>query len=224
MGVVHDIAGLGITAVGCPNITTCDAFTYTDTESWIQAQLVPITNGAPGAAQQITYSSGYVNDVACPNTTTCEASANDGAGDSEMIAVTDGVAAPAVGVGSNHLAVDFEVDGLDCPNITACYAIGNYGAGYGVAFPVTAATGNITSQGSTVPYTILSAVGCSNDTVCEAVGLNVGGPDEVVAVPITNGVFGTPQDALAGNGHLYQVACADRKAASRSATATPEPR
>src|SRR5262249_24022847 len=129
----------------------------------------------------------YLNAIACPSATICVAAGTytDNAGEPKVLLVTDagsGTSWTAAGVplpADAGTSPGLSVQALTCPSATSCVATGYYTdsashyhallvTGFGTSWTVTEAP--VPANAASHPDPTLSAVACSSETSCVAVG------------------------------------------------------
>lgn len=227
-----------LAAVSCWAAGSCVAVGYYyDRNNDQQAFVVPITNGVPGAAQEVTLPAGAgtnpyaeLESVSCAPSGSCVTVGRyDGSGSDYhalVVPINDGVAAPGVeaSLPANQASYqDAELYAVSCQASGSCDAVGFYydktGAYNSLVVPITGgvpAAGTEVSAPAGTQYSYLEYVSCPPSGTCSAVGYdeNAAGNWVDVAVPITGGVPGSGTDTTlpagassSAYGDLYGISC-----------------
>lgn len=209
-------------AVSCWSSGSCVAVGYyTDSDDDQQALVVPITNGVPGSAEEVTLPSnagadpnGDLYGISCYASGTCVAvgTYEDSADATNelVVAIDDG--APATGVevlapSSSNPNPYGELDSVSCQSDGTCTAVGWYyddlsGDYAGMVVPITGGTPGAAAEITSLPggaspqNAFLDDVSCPATGTCTALGYYNDYGNSLV-VPITNGVASQGTEALA---------------------------
>ncbi len=106
----------GISAVACPNTTTCYAVGYISGSSSTSGAVVTITNGVPSSAQAVS-GTGTLTGIACPTADTCLAVGGI-TGGTAVVPIVDGT------VGTVQTDTGPSLQDIDCPSANQCEAGG----------------------------------------------------------------------------------------------------
>lgn len=196
---------------------------YEDTSTNTQADVQPITDGAPGPAVQVTLPANAdtssqdasLEGVACQSANTCEAYGYyDDSSDVQqpmVVQITDGVPATAVEVTApaNSLSgADVTLNDITCASSSSCVAVGYYETTTTLELalvvpissgvPGTPAVPSLPADSYTTPDSALSSVACQASGSCAAVGYfyNTADDETALEVPITNGDTGAGVETL----------------------------
>jgi hypothetical protein len=90
---------------------------YEDIEFGTLSEVVPITNGSPGGAQNVA-GTDQLDGVTCASATSCLA-----VGNSVVVPITNGTPGTAQATGMSSLS------GIGCPSAATCYAVGSSSVG-----------------------------------------------------------------------------------------------
>lgn len=194
-------------AMSCEDASTCLAVGYAGDVGSTEGVVVPITNGKPGSAQLVPGTDELIG-VSCSSTTTCLAVGGSGGtlpyNEGTLVPIKNGTAGK-VEVATASLTLS----SVACSGSTTCIAVGVPAASLNSSGSLVLSITN----GAPGTYRIasvdeLNAVDCLSATSCLAVGDNSEG--EGAAVPITNGVPGSPH-AMPGTSAftMNAVSCSD---------------
>lgn len=208
-GSALDITGTGfLRGIACASPTFCVAGgwqngNYNNGAGRIGV-IVPITDGTPGGAQQLSGALDVLG-VACPTSTTCigvgTAAESPGTIASIVVTITNGAA------GAIQTISGVQLDAVACTTSTDCYAVGGTGSGNAgggaVVVPITSGSAGGVEQAPGI--TTLAGVTCPAASTCEAAGWWTAATEAGVT-SITGGV---PSAALPTPAvfQLYGVAC-----------------
>ncbi len=201
VGAVQTISNVeGLNSVACSSTTSCVAVG----SSSFQGVVVPITNGAAGAAQFIADDDGGLTGVACYGPTACVAVGNNFPlfeSDGVVVLISGGTAGA-----SQLITTTSTLIGVAC-RVSICEATG---ALQSPPQPgIVAIIDGVPGTPQVAPGSInnLAGIACPTDTLCEAVGNAPGGDFGTgVVVPVNSGV---PGDSLPvpGATALNGIAC-----------------
>ena len=201
----------GLNAVAC-NGNNCTAVGFSDSSSG-GALVLPFAPGTasvpqvtPGIPQTVAAT---LDAITCPSATTCLAVGNSDDSASNLVGVavtitngTPGALKTMPGTGT------FTISGVACASAIDCDAVGWSEIGKG---SITTSTGVVTPITSGTPgaaHTIanypLLGIACSSTNSCLAVGTN-----GTAAIPVNNGVPGSPQGVSGGSNFLQGATCAN---------------
>jgi hypothetical protein len=176
-GVVVPIAGrvpgspvfvspIRLRAIACQTATSCTAVGDNNFPSYA-AVVLPITNGTPGAPVTVPGVGAGLDAIACQTASTCTAVGNNESNFGVVVAVVNGMPAPAVK--PPRYAAFF---GVACESAATCEGVGQTGFTQKGAV-VTIVNGQpglpIAAPGD-FAHPSLNAIGCMSATSCEVVG------------------------------------------------------
>jgi phosphatidylinositol-3-phosphatase len=190
----------GLYGISCPSATTCEAVGY-DTEDIADA-VTTITNGVPGAPNEVSGGGEWLNAITCPTATQCYAAG--------LVNYTASIVPINSGVPGTPITYPdaWYVGGIACPSAGNCVMDGEAGnTGEGM---VTGLTDGAADPVQLVPGTeYLYGVDCTSGEDCLLAGasqVGVTGYGHGVLLDDHDGDLG-PVRNIAGTNGFGQVAC-----------------